>query len=285
MTGVLRPSILDHLAGVHALPRGVRAGSDTSTWATAHLYEVDTGRNRALVSLYGSDPVWVPALPSTYTGIELVHVRTQGGRPVLVEGPTTPAPVAPPQTAIDPSEPVQPRPPPASPPARFETVTKIVRPTFTGTWSNKWAGFGHWRGSGVGHPYTLHQGADYNRSGRLLGLATYGNQVTALGAVSIDAMNVQIIGSGTGYGFTPTIQGSPHASRPSQRPLAAGNAAVAGGMGPGGAQRIPFTVAMREDFRTGRSRGLRLHADSYGGVRGIDHGEGMVLRVTYTRRV
>lgn len=281
----LRPSILDHLAGVHALPRGHRAGADTSTWATAHLYEVDPDRNRALVSIYGSDPVWVPALPSTYTGIDLVHVRTQGGRPVLVEGPTTPAPVAPPETAPDPSAPVQPPPPPPEPLPRFETVSKAIRPTWSGTWSDKWDGFGHWRGSGVGHPHTLHQGANYNNSGRLLGLAVYKNQITALGAVSIDAMDVQIIGSSTGYGYTPTVQGSPHGGSPDERPLAYGDIVSAGSIGPAGAVRIPLTVAMREDFRTGRSRGLRLHADSYGGARGVDHGEGMVLRITYTRRI
>lgn len=285
----MRRSQLDHLAAVAAQPRGHRAGADTTTWATAWLYEIDSTRNRALVSVYGSEATWVPAVPSSYAGIGLVHVRMDASRPVLVEGPTTSAPVAaPPPSGESPppssTNPAPTPPPPVSSEPKYATDSFAIRPTASATWSDKWGRYGAWYGDSSG-PATLYQGesAQYG-SGRLVAACLYGTQVKALGAVEIISMDVTIIGSGRGTSnvWNPTVQGS-GMTKLSGRPTGIGDSRSGANISASGSTRITFPEALREGFRTGQMRALRFTGPSYGGAYGTNHGQGMLLRGTYRR--
>ena len=217
----------------------------------------------------------LPAIPSTYTVSSRAWVITDDwGTPVLVLGPTT--------AAAD-GTPTAPTPPPAATTVSFTTT---IGPTWSSTWSAK---VGHWTDEGsywntgrYGGSSTLYEGNKYG-SGSLRGLATYGDQIVNLGALSIQSIGVAVRGVGLSpadAGSAVTLQGAPNGSKPAGMPATSGDT-VTVVPGPGPAQAL--TPAMCEALRTGAAKSLALVGATYAACAGAGNGDGMVLTVTGTR--
>ena len=188
------------------------------------------------------------------------------GTPVLVWGPSAVGD--------------QSAPPPAPAPSDGATVQVVqaVGPQWSGSWRATRSAWDRWNTDRYGGRSTLYQGNGHG-SGPMVGLATYGDQLVNLGAISIDRVQVAVRPVGLASGSPAvTVQGSPHGSRPGGAPSASG--ATASGMG--GLLDLPGSVA--EGMRTGAVRGLATVGGAYSAVAGAGNGDGMVLTVTYTRR-
>ena len=172
---------LDHVHELRASTPVVRPPSV----ATAYLVSPPSG-GRATVRLWGGEPASVPAQPGVYSGISTVTVQVDGhGRPVLVLGPTTAAPVADPEE--DPAD--KPSVPDSPEVSRTVTKTATVMPANSGTWNARFGNWGSWGGSWEGHPYTAAQGV-FGSSGTLVGAAFYGSAIRALGASETNSGDV-----------------------------------------------------------------------------------------------
>ncbi len=226
----------------------------------------------ATVTLRGIS-VTVPAIPSTYAnGSQAWIMLDDWGTPALCLGPTTQA--------------ADPTPPPPTPPPSGGTVqvSTTVGPTWSSSWSAKRGGWNDggrwWNGDRYGGGPTLYQGSTSagTGSGVLTGLATYGDQLVNLGAVSIDDVKVANRNVGLASGSPAvTVQGSPHGSEPAGAPSHSGD--TASGMD----TWLPLPASVREAMRTGAVKGLALVGGSYSACAGAGNGDGMVLAVTYTR--
>jgi len=217
----------------------------------------------------------LPAIPSTYTVSSQAWVLTDDwGTPVLVLGPTT--------AAAD-GTPTAPTPPPGATTVAFTTT---ISPTWSSTWEVK---VGHWTDEGsywntgrYGGSSTLYEGDKYG-SGSLRGLATYGDQIVNLGALSIQSIGVAVRGVGLSpadAGSAVTLQGAPYGSKPAGMPAASGDT-VTVVPGPGPLQAL--TSPMCEALRTGAAKSLALVGATYAACAGAGNGDGMVLTVTGTR--
>lgn len=221
----------------------------------------------ATVTLDGVSHV-LPYLTGTYGTLpRAVWVSLNDwGVPLLVLGPSA---VADQSTA-----------PPAPPPSDGATVQVVqaVGPQWSGSWRATRSAWDRWNTDRYGGRSTLYQGNGYG-SGPMVGLATYGDQLVNLGAISIDRLQVAIRPVGLASGSPAvTVQGSPHGSRPGGAPAASGDTAS----GMGGLLDLPGSIA--EGMRTGAVRGLATVGGSYSAAAGAGNGDGMVLTVTYTRR-
>jgi hypothetical protein len=229
--------------------------------ATAQLLAVDSATNRVQVSIDGGYPVWLPMLGSAYEGVTTVGVLLGEQPLVLGSMGAQSEPPPPPAPAPDPGTP--------------QTVsdTAVIRPSWSGTYREIRGAWDRWNTDRYGGRSTLWQGDAFG-SGPLTGLATYGSQITNLRALSISAIKVTIVHA---YGDgSVTVQGSPHASKPSGSPSSSGSTAS-------GTSTISLPSDVREAFRTGSVKGLALVGGSYQGVRGTSHPSGMALSITYMR--
>lgn len=171
--------ILDLLTSIPA-DEGPRPGSDRAMIAVARVLDVANGGTTVTVSLLGSAGITLPATASTWTGVETAYVLLDPdtGRPIHVLGPA-PAPKTGPMS-FDPPE------------ATTNTVTCTAHPIWTGTHApTGWNRFG---AAIVGHPRDLSQGDA--GTGTLTGLATYGQQIPAIGTASITRAILTAVGNG-----------------------------------------------------------------------------------------
>lgn len=269
-------SDLDAYREAKFAPVGLRHGADTRLYTIGVLLSIDTVKNRAKVSVNDGAGSWVPVVPAVYDGVRTVHVLLdpmQGGRAQLVLGPCEE-----PSASPDPL----PQPPP-DPPPDVVSRTVTIRPTWSGSWRVSRAAWDQWNTDQYGGRSDLYQGDAFG-SGTLKGLATYGNQITNLGATAITSAVLTVVRQGwnSGSSGNVTVQGSPHGSRPVGAPTSSGDT-VSKSLAVGQRGVIALTSSMRESLRIGGYRGLCLVGTFPMGVRGTSLADGMALRITYTR--
>lgn len=255
---------MSRLQLAHAIPAGPKFGSDKRQWSVGQLLAIDTVKNRAQVALDGGPAVWLPYVSNVYTSITTVFVLRDpfgSGSGQLVIGP-----------AGTQSTPYVPPPPPPPAPVSKQ-VTTVIRPSDSGTWSEKWSRYYAWNVGRYGGSTTLYQGSE-GVSQHLDGIAVYGTQLKSLGASSIDAITLHVpllTGSGT-----VQVQGTTQSSLGSSFTTPTG--ATASGTG-----TISLGATLRDNLRTGVSKGLVLVGGSYLAVAGKASANGMAMTVTYTR--
>lgn len=249
---------------------------DRRPWVIAALLSIDTTANRAKVSIDGSDSVSLPFVPGNYTGVNTVFVLRDfngSGCGDVVFGPCYTMPVPPPPPPPEPPPPSQQE---TDPPQKAPVLdTALIRPTWSGTYRSggPFPGWDQWNVGRYGGRSSLYQGNAYG-SGPLKGLATYGNQVKALGALQIKRIVVAtplVTGSGS-----VVLQGSPHASKPAGSPSSSGATSS-------GATSVDLADSICEAFRTGAAKGLVCVGGSYRATYGTSRANGMALSITYTR--
>jgi hypothetical protein len=232
---------------------------------SALLTAINTTTKVATVSVDGVSHV-IPYVASTYTvGTPVWVGLSDWGVPQLVYGSS--------DTAAAPT--VTPPAPPTSA-ATVQVVDQPVGAQWSGTYRHNRSAWDRWNGGSYGGYSTLYQGDGFG-SGPLTGLATYGDQLVNLGAISIEKIEVTLRSVGlSGASGPAVVQGSPHASQPAGAPTSSGDTAAGDGA-------AALTATMREAMRTGAVRGLALVGGNYWAVAGAGNGSGMTLLVTYTR--
>lgn len=211
----------------------------------------------------------LPYLTGSYTSLpRAVWVSLDDwGRPVLVHGPSAVA-----DTSTPPPDPGG-----GGGGGGTVQVTVSISPQWSGTWRDSRGAWDRWNVDRYGGRSTLYQG-NGNSSGPLRGLATYGDQLVNLGALSIDRLQVAIRSVGLASGSPPvTVQGSPHGSQPAGAPTSSGP--TASGMD----TLIDLDATTREGMRTGAIKGLALVGAAYSAAAGAGNGDGMALTATITR--
>lgn len=247
------------------LAQALARGGDDRQFVVAQLISINTAATvkRATVSIDGAPAVALPYVDfGSYAGFTTVLVARDpfgAGSGQWVLGPVGS------QATPPPAPPAQP--PPATPSTK--QVKTTIRPSASGTWSNKWGRFYAWNVGRYGGSTTLYQGDNYG-SGTLEGIAVYGNQITALNALSIDACVLHVpLATGSG---TVQVQGTTQGSLANPAPAGA----TASGTG-----SFELGATIRGQLRTGASKGLVLVGAAYLAVYGT--GAGMALSITYTR--
>lgn len=235
---------------------------------------VSVGSTTAVIELDGAQHT-VDFLPSTITPGQYVWVfcnPAKWGAPELIHGPCANPP-------IDPTP--EPVPVPPDPGGTVQT-TVTISPTWSGSYRVSRGAWDRWNTTSYGGRSDLYQGSAYG-SGTMIGLATYGDQLANLGAISIDNIVVALVGNGGSAMPGPAVvQGSPNGSQPPGAPTASGDLALADMSGTTiGYMALPGTI--REGMRTGAFKGLVLNGGGYLGVRGTGYAGSMALTVTYTR--
>lgn len=251
---------------------------------TGTITAVNAGANEATVTV-GSTSYVLPYIPvTTYSiGNKVWVLRSPAlaGAPELILGPcSVPPPV------IDPDDEEEAPPVPADEP-EFGTFTRTLQPTWTGTYDSYRSAWDRWNTSRYGGRSTLYQGdPSFSAQGPFKGLATYGNQVVNLGATAISKIEVRLRGAGLRLASYPSIQvqGSPHGSKPGGSPSSSGDTA-SGSPGKSGAVWVALPSSVRANFLDGDVKGLCLTGSGYNAVRGTSSGDGMALRVTFTRPI
>ena len=249
--------------------RAVRVSGAVDPWAPTVVGVLTAlGPDLATVDVLDGSAI-VPYLPSTYDVGDRVWVTLDDwGRPARVDGTTS-------QDAT----PALP-PPPAGGGGSMVQVTVAVGPQWSGSYRSG-SGWDRWNTGRYGGRSTLYQGSGFG-SGPMVGLATYGDQLVNLGAVSIDRVTVMLRPVGlSGASGPATVQGSPHGGQPPGAPSGVGSTATEGNAGV--AQQADLGGDLREGMRTGSVKGLVLVGGNYWAVAGSGNGDGMVLAVTYTR--
>lgn len=284
----VRLSDLDYTSDVPALPLGPPPGADTRLRARATLHAWDAATWHAVLANPddGTAGSVVPAIGdqdwASLVGKPIWVLRDPiDGRHLLALGPVVPTSVARPAPA--------PLPAPLSLTQRRlfppETVTRTVtvHPTWTGTYRPGY-GWGAWSTPGDGGPSTLYQGTGPG-SGQLVGLATYGNRITALDAETITSATVLIRRASTGANQPVRrrviLQGAEHPSQPAGGPEPAGPRVAARPVAD--TYAVPLPAELTEAMRTGQVRSLAAVGDTYTAIRGTSSPDGMSLRITYTR--
>lgn len=259
---------MDVLAAIHA-NRGTapppRPGTDRSPIVVARLLSEPDAEGLCTIALADSDPLIVPAVPSTYTGVTTVYVTMQDGRPVLVTAPA--------------GTPVQYDTPPSGA-ATTETVTGIViTPTVSGSWRATRSAWDRWNdatdvyqtGSAV--------------SGALSGIACYGDRITALGLVTMTATLTLVSNGHPAAGaWSAAIKGATYSSLPAGAPtLAATSTTATVPSADGGVVTVALDATTCENLRAGTWKSLGLGTTgTYGGTRGTRDGRGWVLTIDGT---
>ena len=260
--------VLEHVHANRGSTPLPRAGADNSPVVVARLVSAPGADYRCTVSIGGSEPLPVPAVPSTYTGVTTVYVQMRDGRPYLVTGPAG-APVFP--SGVPTSS------------ARTEAVTgRVVAPTVSGTYRATRAAWDRWNTA------TDVFQAGSATSGALSGIACYGDQIVNLGAAAITRAVLTLVSNGDGLSATwsAAIKGATHATLPAVAPtLAATTSSVTvGGYGHDGeVVTVELDATTRENLRTGTWKALGLStAGTYGGTCGTRDSRGWVLSLDYT---
>lgn len=222
---------------------------------------------RATVVVLGQTVVIPYAPTGTYTGGSRVWVGLDDwGQPSLVLAPSSEAAATGTPTAPETG-------------GGASTVQAVVAigPQWSGTFrvGRGWDRWNTGRGD-YGGRSTLYQGSGFG-SGSLIGLATYGDQLTNLGAISIDRVLVMLRPVGlSGAAGPATVQGAADGAQP-------GGAPTTGGPGVAGEGWTELPAAICDAMRTGGVKGLATVGGNYWAVAGAGNGDGMVLEVTYTR--
>ena len=194
------------------------------------------------------------------------------GTPVLVLGPSAVAPPAPGGGG--------------APPAGGATVqvTQSIGPQWSGAWRASSGRWGDWNASRFGGRADLYQGSGFG-SGPMTGLATYGDQLTNLGAAAMTGIKVRALRNGFASSAPASLvlQGSPHGVQPGSAPTGAGPTVALGPVGPDGWAEGWLPDALREGLRTGAYRGLVAVGGTSSGWGGTATPGSMVLEATYTR--
>ena len=246
--------ILDLLSTAPA-DDGPRTGSDRTMVAVARVLDVANGGTTVTVSLLGSAGITLPAPASTWTGVATAHVLLDPdtGRPVHVLGPA-PAPKTAPASF---------KPPEAS----TRTITCTAHPTWTGTYATTPTGWGRFNAAIVGHPRDLHQGDA--GTGILTGLATYGQQIPAIGAIKITRAALTATGNAAKPNtWTATLQCATYSDTGPQPTGPQVTGTITGNQ----TSTIDVT-ALADGLLAGQ--GIALVGAVYGGLRGV--GSSMVL--------
>lgn len=246
-------------------------------WRTGTVTAIDSTNNRLTVTVDGTSYT-LPHTAGTYTVsgsvVVLMDFATAAGHIVL--GPLGNPPAAPPPPATPPPTPIVPT---------TKTATALIRPTWSGTYRYDRAAWDRWNTDTYGGRSDLYQGAS-PYSGSLRGLATYGNQITGLGALSIEQIRVTLLSNGAGYNASNVyvVQGSTNGTPPAGAPTASGNTHSSGSIARvGGSGSVLLDATTRESFRTGALKGLVVVGTDYAGLFGTSRADGMALAITYTR--
>lgn len=238
-----------------------RSGSDRSMTAVGRVLDVSTDGTRVTVTILDSAPIVLPATASTWTGVATAHILLDPGtgRPVHVLGPATP----PAQVLPSLSELPWHQPAPTS-----RSVTRTVQAGWSSTWSP--GGWGTFNAGRYGGSRDLYQGDA--GTGPLVGLVSYGAQITSIGATRITHASLTITGNGSNRGtWTAVVQCADGAA---SGPTPSGPTA-AGPVTGTNTSWIDVT-ALAEGLLAGR--GLALIGGDYGGAFGV--GESMSLTLT-----
>lgn len=243
---------------------------------------VDAGANTATVSI-GTASFTLPYIPGpTYVVDQDVYVLREprlGGQPTLILGPCSVAPAGSTDDDDAPSTP--------PPVGTTTTATKTITPAWSGTWSVYRGAWDRWNTERFGGRSTLYQGDPaFSVHGPFKGLAVYGDQIVNLNATAITKLEVRLRGAGLDLASYPsvTVQGSPHGTKPAGSPSSSGPTA-SGSPGRSGAVWVALPADIRAGFLAGSMKGLALVGSGYNAVRGTSSGDGMALRVTYTRPI
>lgn len=237
---------------------GVEASQvDRRQWSSAQVIAVDVGAQRVTALLNGG-LVRIPyGAGATYAVNDTVAVLMDSlaGPLVLLKLATAPAP----------------GPIGSGPSAPF---TALIRPTWSGTYRTG-SGWDRWNTTRYGGRSDLYQGNAYG-SGVLVGLATYGDQVAALGASSIVSITAHVvISNNTG---TPVLQGASDGVQPAGAPSVTGLTYT-------GTGDVPLGSVLCDAMRTGAVKGLATVGPTYVAIRGTSLADGMTLSIAYTKLV
>lgn len=263
--------MIDVLGAIHrnrGTAPGPRPGSDRSPVVVARLLTEPDTDNRCTISIAGSDPLVVPAVPSTYTGVTSVYVTMQDGKPVVVTAPA--------------GTPVFTSDAPTGDPVVEAVSSRIIQPTVSGTWRADRSAWDRWN-----EATDVYQAGSAS-SGTLSGIACYGSQITALGATSITRAVLTLVSNGAGLtsSFAAAIKGATYASLPAGAPTLAAtttSVTVPGYGFDGSVVSVELDATTRENLRTGTWRALGLGTTgTYGGTRGTRDSRGWVLSLDYT---
>lgn len=222
---------------------------------------------RATVVVLGQTVVIPYAPTGTYTGGSRVWVALDDwGQPSLVLAPSSEAAATTTPTA-----------PETGTGAPTTQAVVAIGPQWSGSY-RAGAGWDRWNTgrADYGGRSTLYQGNGFG-SRQMIGLATYGDQLINLGAISIDRVLVMLRPVGlSGAAGPATVQGAVDGSQPAGAPTTGGESASGEGW-------TELPAAVREAMRTGGVKGLATVGANYWAIAGAGNGDGMVLEVTYTR--
>lgn len=155
----------------------------------------------------------------------------------------------------------------------------VILPQWSGSWRAAFNRWDSWNTDRFGGASTLWQGNKYG-SGPMTGLATYGDQILALGAQEILSIAVTVTGAYT-EAAAPGLRPAGNASRPAGAPTVGGNVVSGGVVGPDAQTVVQIAGADLEGFRQGAFKGLATAGGTYGAFRGTSRGDGMALTVQY----
>ena len=238
-----------------------RPGADRTRVAVAVITGVAAGGRLVTVSLLGSAPIALPAVPSTWTGVRAANVLIDpAGRPCYVLGP-----------APAPSEQV----PYIAPGSAYAPATTprttVITPVWAGT-HRAGRGWDQWNVTRYGGRSDLYQGTA-GASGRLTGLADYGAAVTALAPTAITEATLTLTGNNPDQtAFTAVVRA---AARTPDGPAPTGPNVTTALTG-AATTRVDIT-ALAAGLMAGAA--LALVGDDYGGVLGA--GASMSIGITY----
>ena len=238
-----------------------RPGADRTRVAVAAVTGVAAGGRTVSVSVLGSAPIALPAAPSTWTGVSTANVLLDPdtGRPVYVLGP-----------APAPATPIPPAPPGAGAPIAL-TRAAVITPPWSGT-HRAGRGWDQWNTGRYGGRSDLYQGAT-GASGRLTGLADYGDAIPALAPTAITEATLTLTGNNPEQpAFTAVVRA---AARTPDGPAPTGPT-VAAALTGAATIRVDVT-ALAAGLMAGA--GLALVGDDYGAALGT--GASMSIGITY----
>jgi hypothetical protein len=229
-----------------------------------------TGSGTVTVTWWGA-PVSIPAV-GTYTAGQAAEVlMDEWNQPIYAMAPNSTT------TAIGGTNTAAPT------AAKYTTATASIGPQVSGTYRSAYSRWADWNTTKYGGAADIYQGNSYG-SGPLIGFAGYGNQISNLGATSIQSITMRVYKDADGNSATCVVRGSAFGSEPGGAPSSSGDE-VAVGVGSGGWATLAFTANMCEGFRTGAFKGLCAVGGDYGGFGGTSRPGSFALTVHYTRKV
>jgi hypothetical protein len=250
-------------------------GPATPLWLPGTVAAINAGTGRITVTVAGVSMV-LPYVAGTYSvgGTVGVLMDRASGMGSLVLGPVNLPPTAPgvPDVPVTPTTPTT------------VAVDVPVRPTWSGTWRVARAAWDRWNTDSYGGHSDVYQGSGYG-SGTLVGLATYGDQIAALGLLTLDSAVLTVQRNGSGGAAAVSVQCTASGSPPAGAPSSSGDVASSGSLSATGRAEISLTAPMREALRTGAAKGLVLVGAAYAGVFGTSKADGMALAITGTKSV